>query len=231
MTSLYVATDINVESKDDSNAVVSISPFASGHAVTLAHPIRRLIMNSTVGYAPIAVKINGAKHEFDNIIGMTEDIAVFIVNLKSMSFKPVDNNQDEIILDYSFRGRQELKGSDLENDKIKICTPNNHLATLNEDCSLDFSIIIKKGIGYVAIEYFRDELPVEFIPMDAFFSPVKKATYKIDKVLVNDDPSFEKITFIVNTDGQVDPVEAFKNAVLNMNAQMSIFKDIVDLNL
>ena len=209
---------------------ITLFPFSSGYAITLAHPIRRLIMNSTPGYAPIAVKIEGADHEFDNILGMLEDVAIFIMNLKSIRFKLKDESQTEATIDYSFSGHCEILAQDLDNDQVAITTPEQHLATLNHDGNLNFSLIIKKGIGYVASEDFRDELEEHFIPIDAFFSPVKKAIYHIEKMLVKDDASFEKVSFEIITDGQITPVEAFKNAVTNMNAQMGVFRKIVNLD-
>lgn len=230
MVSPYVATDIVIEKSDSHHAIVSLSPFASGYAITMAHPIRRLVMSSTPGFSPIAVKIEGAKHEFDNIVGMIEDIAVFIVNLKSIIFKLTDETKEQDTIEYRFSGHREVLGKDLNNEQIQVTSPEQHLATLNNDGDLDFSIIVKKGMGYVASEDFKDELPEGFIPIDAFFSPVKKAIYKIEKMLVNDDPSFERITFDVTTDGQIEPIEAFKNAVVNMNAQLGVFRQIVDID-
>ena len=226
----YVATDIAIEDNESSYAKISMFPFSSGYAITLAHPIRRLVMSSTPGYSPIAIKIEGAKHEFDNIVGMIEDIAIFIVNLKSIRFRLKNPSLEECTVSYSFNGHRDIKGEDLNNDDIEVTTLDRHLASLNSDGDLVFSILVRKGIGYVPSEHFKDELPEGYIPIDAFFSPVKTATYKIEKMLVNDDPSFEKATFEVFTDGQIDPVEAFKNAVVNMNSQMSVFRQIVDMD-
>jgi DNA-directed RNA polymerase subunit alpha len=230
MVTPHVATDIVIESSDSCNATISMYPFASGYAITLAHPIRRLIMSSTAGFSPVAVKIEGAKYEFDNIVGMIEDISVFIINLKSIRFKLKDNTKEEDVISYHFTGKKDLIGKDLTNDKVEITSPEQHLATLNNDGDLNFSVIVKKGMSYVPSEYFKDDLPEGYIPIDAFFSPVKKAVYKIDKMLVNDDPSFEKIIFDIQTDGQIDPIDAFKNAVTNMNAQMSVFRQIVNID-
>jgi len=230
MVSPHVATDIVVEEIDDKNAKISLFPFMSGYAITLAHPIRRLVMSSTAGYSPVAVKIEGAKHEFDNILGMIEDISVFIVNLKSIRLKLTNKDIDTETINYSFSGRQDICGKDLNNEQVEISSPDTHLATLNSDAELNFSIIVRKGMGYVISDFFKDDLPENFIPIDAFFSPVKKAVYKIDKMLVNDDPSFEKITFDLTTDGQAKPIDVFKNAVLNMNAQMGVFRQIVNIS-
>ena len=71
-------------------------------------------------------------------------------------------------------GNSHSKNKDLENEDIEIVTPEIFLATLNEDANLKFSIIIHKGIGYVPSEEIREDLPEGYIPIDAFFTPVKK---------------------------------------------------------
>ena len=230
IVSPYIATDITVEEISTYSAKISIFPFSSGYAITLAHPIRRLILSSTAGYAPIGLKIEGAAHEFDNIIGMLEDVAVFIMNLKSIRFALKDTTKEEEIIHYNFSGHRQVLAKDLENDQVKITTPDQHLATLNNDANLNFSIIIKKGMGYVGSDSFREELEEDYIPVDAFFSPVKRAVYNIEKMLVKDDPSFEKVVFEITTDGQIKPADAFKHAVMNMNSQMNVFRKIVNID-
>ena len=48
-------------------------------------------------------------------------------------------------------------------------------------------------------------------------------------MLVEDNPDYEKAIFNVETDGQISPVDAFKNAVTVMYAQMSVFNKVFNL--
>ncbi len=224
----YMPTDLEVQNIDDHTAKVIAYPFESGFAITLAHPLRRLLFSSSVGYAPIGLKIDGVTHEFDSVRGILEDVAFFILNLKNIRFKINDENTDKIEIKYTFNGAQELKGGDLETNEISIVNPEVHLATLNEDAEFSFSIVIAQGIGYVASEYIRNSIESDYIALDAFFTPVRKAVYEIEKVLVEDNPNYEKIVFTIETDGQIDPVDAFKNSVKAMNTQLSVFNKIMD---
>ncbi len=224
----YMPTELEVKRIDENSAQIIAYPFENGFAITLAHPLRRLLFSSTVGYAPIGLKIEGVSHEFDSVRGMLEDVAFFIMNLKNIRFKINDENSNKVVVNYSFSGPKELKGSDLQNDEVSIVNPDAYLATLNEDAELNFSIIIEKGIGYVTSEDIRDTLSGEYIALDAFFTPVRKAVYEIEKVLVEDNPNYEKIVFSVETDGQIDPVDAFKNSIIAMNSQLSVFNKIMD---
>jgi len=225
----YKPTNVDIENISDNRAKIIAYPFESGYGITLAHPIRRLLLSSSVGFAPIAVNIEGASHEFDSVRGMSEDVAIFIINLKNIRFKLKDG-LDKAVINYSFKGPKEIKGSDLETDEVEIVTQDLYLATINEDATLNFSLVIEKGIGYVPSEITRDILNEDgYIPLDAFFTPVKNVVYDIENILIEDNPNYEKVIFTITTDGQIDPVGAFKNALSVMYDQMDIFKKELDI--
>lgn len=229
-TSAYMPTEIEVDSISENSVKISAYPFQSGYAITLAHPLRRLLLSSTVGYAPIAIKIEGVSHEFDSMRGMLEDVALFIINLKNIRFK-INNDNERAEVSYSFSGPKEIMGSDLSNEEVEVVTSDAYLATINEDAELNFSIIIQKGIGYVPSEDIRDDLKEDYIALDAFFTPVKKALYEIENVLVEDNPNYEKIVFTISTDGQITPVDAFKNSLEAMYTQMSVFNGVLNIDI
>ena len=229
-TSAYMPTEISVESISENVARITAYPFETGYAVTLAHPLRRLLYSSTVGFAPTGVKIEGVTHEFDSMRGMLEDVAQFIINLKNIRFKIKGESEREVI-EYIFKGTKEIKAVDLQNDIVEIVNPDAYLATINEDAELKFSVIVQKGIGYVPSEEIRDGIDEGYIALDAFFTPVKKAVYELVNVLVEDNPDYEKIIFTVTTDGQVGAIEAFKHAIEAMYQQMSVFKSVLNIDV
>jgi DNA-directed RNA polymerase subunit alpha len=226
----FMPTEVEVNEISNSRAQIIAYPFESGYAITLAHPLRRLILSSSIGYAPISVKIEGASHEFDSIRGMHEDVAVFIINLKNIRFK-ITADIDRVEVKYSFEGHKDIVAADLNNDMVEVVTPEAHLATLNEDAQINFTLVIAKGIGYVPTEDLRDEIDEGSIALDAFFTPVKKANYKIEPMLVEDNPNYEKIVFDIETDSQISAVEAFTNALEVMNKQLSVFNGVLDVDI
>jgi len=221
---------VEVNELGENRSEVIAYPFESGYAITLAHPMRRLILGSSVGYAPISIKIEGAAHEFDSIRGMHEDVAVFIINLKNIRFKlPVGTERLEV--SYKFKGPREISAGDLISDEVEVVNPDSFLATLNEDAELNFSVVIAKGLGYVQSEDLRADVDIDYIALDAFFTPVKKANYEIANVLVEDNPNYEKIIFDIETDGQISPVDAFTNALETMYKQLSVFNGVLDVEI
>ncbi|QHG91796.1 DNA-directed RNA polymerase subunit alpha [Sulfurimonas sp. CVO] len=220
--------EFEVEQISENEANIMAYPFETGYAISLAHPLRRFLLSSSVGYAPIAIKIEGAKHEFDSVRGMLEDISDFILNLKEIRFKLL-NDVTEAEISYSFAGPCTIKGSDLTNNEVEVVTPEAHLATLNEDSSLNFSIRMAKGIGYVASEDTYDVLEEGYIALDAYFTPVRSATYKIENVLVEDNPNFERVILNIRTDGQITPLDAFRNSLEVMYAQLAVFNSEISV--
>jgi len=227
-TSPLLPQEFVVEQISENEANVIAFPFETGYAVSLAHPLRRFLLSSSVGYAPVAIKIEGAKHEFDSVRGMLEDISDFIINLKGIRFKLKDDAKEAEIT-YNFAGPCEIKGADLANDEVEIVTPDAVLATLNDDATLNFTIKIFQGIGYVPSEDIREELDEGYIALDAFFTPVRKATYAIENVLVEDNPNFEKVVINIVTDGQITPLDAFRNALEVMHAQLNVFSSEISI--
>ena len=226
-TKLLVPNKLDID-VDSNKAKVEVYPFEKGYGITLAHPIRRVLLASTVGFAPIAIKIDGVAHEFDSMKGVLEDVATFIINLKNVRFK-IKEEVEEVEVSYNFSGSKELFGKDLDNDKIEIVTPDTYIATLNEDAILNFSLIIKKGMGFVASENIRDDIPSDYIALDAFFSPIKSAIYDIENILVEDETDFEKVIFTIETDGQIAPDDALKDAVNKLFSQFAIFTEKFDV--
>ena len=220
--------EFEVEQISENEANVIAFPFETGYAISLAHPLRRFLLSSSVGYAPIAIKIEGAKHEFDSVRGMLEDISDFILNLKEIRFKLL-SDASEAEVNYSFAGPCEIKGSDLTNDEVEVVTPDMHLATLNEDSTLNFTIKIAKGIGYVPSEDTSVDMEDGYIALDAYFTPVRSATYKIENVLVEDNPNFERVVLNIKTDGQISPVDAFRNSLEVMYAQLAVFNSEISI--
>lgn len=49
-------------------------------------------------------------------------------------------------------------------------------------------------------------------------------------MLVEDNPNYEKAIFNVVTDGQISPIDAFKEAITIMYSQMSVFNKVFDLS-
>lgn len=221
----YVPDRLEIEEVGDNCIRLTAYPFEQGYAVTVAHPLRRLLLSSTVGYAPTAIKIEGVNHEFESVHGVTEDVAPLIANIKNLKFRVQDevSQKEKLELSYTFEGPLELKGGNLSNEFITIIDEDSHVASITGESKLQFSLVIQRGLGYVPSEELREETDAGYIALDAFFTPVKRANYRIETFMHAGNPNFEKVVFEIETNGQVSPKDAFHHAIGVMHSQISVF--------
>ena len=58
------------------------APFQRGYGHTLGNSLRRVLLSSLEGAAICSVRIDGAKHEFDALDNVLEDVTEIVLNLK-----------------------------------------------------------------------------------------------------------------------------------------------------
>src|SRR4051812_45837120 len=61
-----------------------VEPFEPGFGTTVGNSLRRILLSSLEGAAPISVKIAGAEHEFAQLDGVVEDVTDIILNIKTL---------------------------------------------------------------------------------------------------------------------------------------------------
>ena len=71
---------------DDNYCKLKVSPLERGYGMTLGNSLRRVLLSSLPGAAAVAVKIDGASHEFCAIDGVREDVTEIILNVKNVIF-------------------------------------------------------------------------------------------------------------------------------------------------
>ena len=89
--------------------------------------------------------------------------------------------KEQVVVEYSFNGPREIKGEDLINSDVEVVSKDAHLATINSDCNLTFSVIIQKVLVICHLKISEISMGPDYIPIDAFFTPVKKVVYDIEK--------------------------------------------------
>ncbi|MCK5320830.1 hypothetical protein KAJ61_05605, partial [Candidatus Parcubacteria bacterium] len=83
-------------------------------------------------------------------------------------------------------------------------------------------IYVQKGMGYVTVESREEKQDiVNYIEMDAIFSPVVLVGTKIDNVRVGKMTNWEKLVLDLKTDGTITPKEAFNSSVEILIKQFS----------
>ena len=76
--------NIKVDEKNPNIATLIAEPLEKGFGLTLGTALRRVLLSSLQGCAPIYVKIDGVQHEFSSISGVREDVTDILLNLKGV---------------------------------------------------------------------------------------------------------------------------------------------------
>ncbi len=62
-------------------------PFERGFGVTIGNSLRRILLSSIQGAAPVALRIDDVRHEFSGKDGVKEDVSDIMLNLKMLEIK------------------------------------------------------------------------------------------------------------------------------------------------
>ena len=201
-------------------------PLERGYGMTIGNSLRRILLSSLPGDAITSVKINGVVHEFSTVKGIVEDVPEIIVNLKSVRFKANDNEEKIIRIDY--KGKGEITAGDIVTDgTIEVLNPELHIATASSDTDLHMEMTVNRGRGYnVADKNKRDNSPIDVLPIDSIFTPVKKVNYTVENTRVGQMVDYDKLTIEVWTDGSLKPYEALSLAAKVMVGHLELFIDL-----
>ncbi|YCJ92196.1 MAG: DNA-directed RNA polymerase subunit alpha [Candidatus Karelsulcia muelleri] len=213
-----------------------IEPLYPGWGVTIGNTLRRVLLSSLEGYAISSVKIEGVDHEFATIKGVKEDMTEIILNLKKIRFKKkIEDEQEEdpgekfnIIIKNE---KEEITAGDLGEyiHLFEIINPDLIILNKNKFISLNITIVIKKGIGYVPSDSDSEENEKHIntngngngngngtgtgtISMDSIFTPIKKVKYTIENCSVSKNSTYERLFFEIKTDGTINPKDALIKA-------------------
>jgi len=203
-------------------------PFERGYGVTVGNALRRILLSSITGAAITAVRLQGVLHEFSTIPGVVEDVTDVILNLKSIPLKLRGSEPKKMTL--KVEGPKQAKTSDIVHDgDIEILDQDIPIASLDRDGKLDIEMIVKNNRGYVTADQNFDEgLSVDYIPLDASHSPVKKVNYRVELARVGKRIDYENLTLEIWTTGAISPPEALSQSAKILRDHLAIFLNIVD---
>jgi DNA-directed RNA polymerase subunit alpha len=151
-----------------------------------------------------------------------EDVAEIILNLKEVRFR-LHSESATVVIDKT--GPCEVKASDIiVSEHVQVLNPDQIIATLGKGGKLRAEIQVARGRGYRAAENNKtDDMPVGWIPVDSFFSPIRRVNYTVTQSRVGQRTDFDKLTLEVWTDGSVQPEDAVSLGSKILKDQLSVF--------
>ena len=215
--------DVNVQENDGRTGRLIAEPLERGFGLTLGNAIRRVLLSSLQGAAITSVKIKGVVHEFSTIPGVKEDLTDILLNLKSIAVKVHSPGLKKMYI--KAKGSGEIRAGNFETDsETEIMNKDQLIMTLDANADVEIEANIETGKGYVSAEVAEDENKIiGEIKLDAMFSPVVKATYKIENSRVGQVTDYDKLIFDVETNGVISPDDAIALSARILQDQLQAF--------
>jgi DNA-directed RNA polymerase subunit alpha len=213
---------------DDKFGRFEFRPLEPGYGITVGNALRRILLSSLEGYAIATVKIEGVDHEFSNIPGVIDDVTEIILNLKQVRFKKIVEDVDNEKVTVTITGKESLTAADFNSQLsgFKVLNPDLVIARMNPEVTLQMTINIVKGRGYVPSEENRSsDLEIGTIAIDSIFTPVRNVKYSVENFRVEQKTDYEKLLFEISTDGSIHPKEALKEASKILIYHFMLFSD------
>jgi len=151
-----------------------------------------------------------------------------ILNVKELRFKM--GPDEPVVLKIKKKGIGTVTGADIiAPEGVTVLTPDIHLLTITDDVEFNAELLVAWGRGYVVAERNADNnMPADFIPVDACFSPVEKVSFIIEKTFVGQSADYERLILEIHTDGCVTPEDALAHAAKIMKDHLQIFINFDD---
>ena len=209
-------------------------PLEPGYGQTIGNALRRILLASLEGFAISQIKISGVDQEFATITGVIEGMQDIILNLKQVRFKRMVESVDTEVANIVISGKNELTAEDISKglSSFKVLNPEQHICSLEPSVTLELSLTITKGRGFVPAEEMRDEnTPIGTIPVDAVYTPIRKVNWTVENWRVEQKTDYEKLNLEIITDGSISPNQALQEAANILIYHFKLFTDDKKISL
>mgnify|MGYP003289678132 CR=1 FL=1 len=207
-----------------------LEPLERGFGATIGNALRRVMLSSLEGSAITDIKIDGVMHEFQKIDGVVEDVTEIILNLKKLVLK--NHSEEDQVLYLKANEEGEVYASAIEvNSEVEIVNPDLLIATLSQGGSLNMSMTVSNGRGYVDGKENAKRVTdvVGAIGIDSLYSPIERVSYEVETARVGQSDNFDKLTLNVWTNGSIKPEEAVARASKIIIDHFEVITDLHNL--
>lgn len=203
------------ETLTDRFGLMTITALERGFGRTLGNALRRVMLSSLEGAAPVSVTIKGAEHEFSVLSGVLEDVPDIILNIKSLAVDYTGEGAAQLILKAKKPGVYTAESFQCD-EGVTISNGEQVIAEITEEGGeLDIAVNIERGKGFVTQDEWYNHgrgREIGDILVDSWFCPVRKVNFEVESARVGDRTDYDKLKMEITTDGSLTPEEAVKSA-------------------
>ena len=209
-------------------------PLEPGYGQTIGNALRRILLASLEGFAISQIKISGVDQEFATIPGVIEGMQDIILNLKQVRLKRMVDTQVSEVATIVISGKNEFTAEAISKglSSFKVLNPEQHICSLEPSVTLEITLTITKGRGFVPAEEMRSsETPIGTIPIDAVYTPIKKVNWSVENWRVEQKTDYEKLNLEIVTDGSISPNMALQEAANILIYHFKLFTDDKNISI
>jgi len=219
--------NLKVDEHNPNIGTLTAEPLEKGFGLTMGTALRRVLLSSLQGCAPIYIKIDGVGHEFSSIPGVSEDVTDIILNLKGVYFKALTEGQHKVSL--KVKGPAVVTAGMIETTSgIEVMNKDAEICNLDKGANLDMEITLSTGRGYVPASVNSENLPLGTIPVDSIYSPILNVATSVSATRVGQSTDFDKLEMIVKTNGAISPEDAIAYSARILTDQLNVFINFED---
>lgn len=203
-----------------------IEPLYRGYGHTIGNALRRVLLSSIPGAAIKGIRIEGVLSEFSVVDGIKESVTDIVLNAKEVVVKADEAGEKRMTL--SVQGPKVVTAADIIPDiGLEIVNPEQVICTLTTDRTLNMEFVVDTGEGFIVSEDIEKKgWPVDYIAIDAIYTPIIKVAYHVQDTMVGRVTDFDKLTLEVESNGSIDIKDALSYAVELMKMHLDPLLDI-----
>jgi DNA-directed RNA polymerase subunit alpha len=176
----------------------------------------------------------------NDLKGVEESLIDLVLNVKQLRFRPTNEEAGEqrqfrVALKYPNKQPGDILAEHLElPEDLELINPETVIATATGKGAFELELLVQTGSGYETAEA-RSEVPEDFIPVDAMYTPVPRVNYLVEHTRVGQMTDFDRLLLEVWTDGTIQPDDAVSQAAKILTqyatAVAGYGRDVADLGL
>lgn len=203
-----------------------VEPLYRGYGNTIGNALRRILLSSIPGAAIKAVRIDGVLNEFSTIEGVVESVDSIVLNIKELVIKAETTGEKRMSL--TVKGPKVITGADIVTDsEIEIINPEQVICEITTDREVSMEFITDTGEGFITSEEIdKKDWPVDFIAVDAIYTPIRKVSYKVEDTMVGRMTDYDKLILDIETDGSINIRDAVSYAAELLTLHFQAFLDL-----
>ncbi|MBX3459537.1 MAG: DNA-directed RNA polymerase subunit alpha [Planctomycetes bacterium] len=217
------------ETQTESYGKFTVEPFERGFGTTIGNSLRRILLSSLEGTAPVSMRIKGVSHEFESPKGILEDVPHIVQAVKKLQVALTTDAPKVLTLKANKKGAVTAADFNADAD-AEIMNPELVLCHLTAQQPFELEVAVRRGRGYqTAEELSQGSSELGLIWLDANFSPITRVRFKTEYTRVGKLTNYDRLILEIWTDGTKDPEFCLVEAAKIMRKHLNPFVQYYEL--